>query len=612
MICGIPIYRFLILAAISLGSFAKTHAQFEANERIALEYFQSGEWEKAALHYQKLYEKNPAQEPFYRNLLACYKNLQDLKGAEKLAKKQISRFPKEAHFWVDLGIIYRDQGEEKQAKKAFDQALRELIPLPDRVARLAAAFVAAKETGYAISAYNLGESYSGKGMYAFEITDLILQLGNYTEASEKMLELLSVNPSLISRVQTLLVRYLEEEAEGPFQTALKAALLKEIQKNPSGNVYPDLLIWLFVQQKNFDAAIVQAKALDKRLKEQGERLMELGNICMENGDYARAVSCYEYVTGKGWNSYSFQTAKTLLVKAYRLKVTGSYRYVSEDLQKLRSLYEESYAEMGITETTAGLIIDYADLEAFYLDNPEKGKTLLEGLLAENRMAPRVLAEAKLKLADILIVLGDLWEPALLYGQVDKEFKNDLPGQEAKFRSARLAFFRGDFELAQSQVKVLKASTSKLIANDALSLSLIIIDNLGRDSVRAPLEFFAKADLEAFRNQPRKALETLDDLLGFYATHPIADEAIFKKAQIYIKLGEFDRAAQNLEIIYSTYPDDNLADAALFLAADLQEKVFENREKAMELFEKIITEHTSSLFTAEARKRYRKLRGDQVN
>jgi tetratricopeptide (TPR) repeat protein len=340
--------------------------------------------------------------------------------------------------------------------------------------------------------------------------------------------------------------------------------------------------------------------------------MELGNICMENRDYSRAINCYEYVAGKGWESYSYQTAKTLLVKAYRQKITGSYTYSAEDLQKLRSLYEESYAEMGMNETTAGLIIDYADLEAFYLDNPEKGKSLLERLLAESRIAPRILAEAKLKLADILIVLGDLWEPALLYGQVDKEFKNDLPGQDAKFRSARLAFFRGDFELAQSQVKVLKASTSKLIANDALSLSLIIIDNLGRDSVRAPLEFFAKADLEAFRNQPRKAIETLDDLLGFYATHPIADEALYKKAQIYIKLGEFDRAAQNLETVYTTYPEDNLADAALFLAADLQEKVFDNKAKAMELFEKIITEHTASLFTAEARKRYRKLRGDQVN
>ncbi len=601
----------LLLFCLSAWS-AEVRAQFVPNERIALEYFNSGEWEKASAHYEKLYEKNPAEEVFYRNLLTCLKNMQDLKGAEKLARRHSSRFSKDAHFLVDLGIIYREQGDEKAAKKIFDQSLKELIPLPDKVGRLAGAFIAIRERDYAIAAYNQGESYSGKGTYAFEITDLIIQKGDYSAASSKILELLAVNPASLARVQALLVRYLEDDAEGPFQTAIKNSLLKEIQKNPSGNVYPDLLIWLFVQQKNFDAAIAQSKALDKRLKEQGERLMDLGKICMENGDYNRAVGCFEYVTEKGWTSYHYQTAKTQLVKAYRLKITTAYKYTPEDLKKLQGLYENAYGEMGVNDNSAQLIIDYADLEAFYLDNPEKAKTLLEELLEQNRVNSRLRAEAKLKLADILIVLGDMWEPALLYGQVDKEFKNDLPGQEAKFRSARLAYFRGDFELAQSQVKVLKASTSKLIANDALSLSLLIIDNLGRDSVSAPLEFFAKADLEAFRNQPRKALETLDDLLGFYPTHPIADEALYKKAQIYIKLGEFNKAVQNLETVYTTYPEDNLADAALYLAGELQEKVFDNPTKAMELYEKILTEHTASLFTAEARKRYRKLRGDQVN
>lgn len=600
------------MAVLAMLLFISSWAQPDPNEKLALEYFNSGDFAKAAELYGKLYEKTPTNEAFYQNLLTSYKGLNDLKGAEKLAKRQVSRFPKEAHYQVDLGVIYREQGDEKAAKKQFDQALKDLIPLPDKVNRLAGAFSSAKETDYAIQAYEQGETYSGKGTYAFEITDLTIRKGDYTTASAKLIELLAVLPGSLSRVQAMLARYLEDDAEGPLQTAMKTALLKEVQKNAQGNVYPDLLVWLFVQQKNFDAAIVQAKALDKRLREQGERLMDLGQICMENGDYERAVRCYEYVVEKGPVGYLYAQARTALVQATRKKITSAYSYTRDDLVKLRDLYASAYADMGFTDKTAELVVEYADLEAFYLGNPEKGKTLLENLLQEPRLTPRMRADAKLKLADILIVLGDMWEPALLYGQVDKEFKNDLPGQEAKFRGARLAYFRGDFELAQSQMKVLKASTSKLIANDALQLSLIIIDNLGRDSVRVPLQFFAKADLEAYQNNPQKALETLNELEGFYPTHPIMDEVLYKRAQIYVKLGMFDKALENLEKVYSNYGTEILADDALFLAADIQEKVFARPEQAMALYEKILTEHNSSLYTAEARKRFRRLRGDKVN
>jgi tetratricopeptide (TPR) repeat protein len=587
-------------------------AQPDPNEKLALEYFNSGEFQKASELYEKLYEKEPGNEVFYKNLLTSYKNLEDLKSAEKLVRKHISKNPKEAHFLVDLAIIQREKGDEKSCKKTFEQALKELIPLPDKVNRLASAFSNIRETDYAIQAYLQGEKYSGTGTYAFEIIDLTIRKGDYTGASAKLMEVLAYDPSSLSRVQNLLVRHLEDDVDGPLQTALKSALLKEIQKNASGNVYPNLLIWLFVQQKNFDAAIMQAKALDKRLKEYGERLLELGGICLENEDYDRAIKCYEYVVEKGTSSLHYHTALTRLVYASRKKITSSYNYTRDDLLRLRDLYSVAYLEIGSTESSASLVIDYADLEAFYLDNPEKARELLENMLGQPRISPRMRAEAKLKLADVLIILGDMWEPALLYGQVDKEFKNDLPGQEAKFRSARLAYFRGDFELAQNQVKVLKASTSKLIANDALSLSLLIIDNLGRDSVRAPLQFFAKADLEAYQNNPQKALETLNDLLGFYPTHPIVDEVLYKQAQIYIRLGEFNEAVSRLERIYTEYASDNLADDALFLAADIQEKVFQNPTLAMQLYEKLLTEHNSSLFVAEARKRYRRLRGDKLN
>jgi tetratricopeptide (TPR) repeat protein len=226
-----------------------------------------------------------------------------------------------------------------------------------------------------------------------------------------------------------------------------------------------------------------------------------------------------------------------------------------------------------------------------------------------RVSPSLVAECKLELGDILILRGNVWDASLYYSQVDKDFKNDAVGREAKYRNARLSYYMGEFEWAAAQLNVLKAATSQLISNDAMQLGLLIMDNLGTDSITEPVQMYARADLYEFCNRRKEALSTLDSLLVAWPGHSLTDEIWFKQATIQAKNGNYVKAAELYTQVFQNYPDDILADDAMFRLAEMSELRMNDKEAAKTMYEMILTKYPGSLFTVEARKRFRKLRGD---
>jgi len=237
--------------------------------------------------------------------------------------------------------------------------------------------------------------------------------------------------------------------------------------------------------------------------------------------------------------------------------------------------------------------------------------LLDEMIQFPHLNPNVQARGKISLADFYLMQGERWEATLLYSQVDKKYKDDILGHEARFRNAKLSYYAGDFQWAQTQFDVLKASTSKLIANDALDLSIFIMDNLGLDSVAAPMELYAEADLLVFQNKFDEAFLKLDTIQGSFPAHSLDDDIYYLKSKIYTKQRDYTRAVKMLDAIIADYSDGIRADNALYQLAEIYEKHLIDLEKAKTLYEKIFIDYSGSTFAVEARKRFRKLRGDNI-
>jgi TolA-binding protein len=191
-------------------------------------------------------------------------------------------------------------------------------------------------------------------------------------------------------------------------------------------------------------------------------------------------------------------------------------------------------------------------------------------------------------------------------------KNSTISQEARFKVAKTSYYKGDFDWAESQLKILKSSTSQLIANDALDLKLLISDNKFEDSLQIALKHYAKADLFAFQNKTDDAITLLDKILAEHKGESITDQALFKQAKLYEKKKQYNKAEANYQLIIKDYREDILADDAHYHLAELYNTHLAKPEDAKQLYEKIIYELEDSIYFIEARKKFRMLRGDSIN
>jgi tetratricopeptide (TPR) repeat protein len=602
------LFSIIILLACSFESGAQTGT----DEKLANQYFQNKEFDKALLLYEKLFDSKGG-EVFFEDYLACFIELQKFDEAEKLAKKQIRKYPGENPILIQLGYVYLLKSEKEKALEQFDKVIKQLRANDQEIRATAQTFQDRGELDYAIKTYEKGRRlFAGLYPYHFELADVYAAKKDIPKVFNEYIEALNENEGLLQNVQNALQTMLSDDSNGKKNEFLKQLLIKKIQENGDRTVFSDLLIWQFIQEKDFESAFQQSKALDKRFKEEGQRVMNLAALCRANQAWETAIKCLQYVISKGDESGYYIAAKMDLVEVMNKKITQNNEYTSKDLADLETLYTGTIKELGKNQTTGKLIRGLAHLETFYLNKPDSAISILEDCLTIPNLNQREIAETKLELGDALVFVNEVWDASLYYSQAEKMFKNDPIGQEAKLRNAKLSYYKGEFEWAQAQLNVLKSATSQLIANDALYLALLIGDNLIEDSTGGPLILFAKADLYKFQNRDDDALKALDSINPLFPDNMLKDDILFIKAQIAIKHNRPEQAALLLDSLFNTYPDEILADDALFKLAELNQTKLNNKAKAQELYQEFLLRYPGSMFTVEARKRFRELRGDRVN
>ncbi|MES2138407.1 MAG: tetratricopeptide repeat protein [Bacteroidota bacterium] len=588
-----------------------TSAQTNTDLQLAQQFYDNKEFDKALDYYEKLYNKVSSEE-FYTPYLNCLLELKEFKKAEKVVKKQIKQKPESPDLFVDLGTVYERAEDSGKAKNSWELAIKS-IKHDDQVFIVAKAFIAIKQYDYAIATYLRGRKMSENDYpFSFELADVYAIKGDKMAMINEYLDVLESQDSYIQSVQNALQTSFGNEADVKQNELLKAELLKRIAKNPDKTILSELLIWMQIQQKDFEGAFIQAKALDKRKKEEGNRIMNLAKLCTQNESYDVAVKAYQYVISKGPDNFFYASARMELLDVSYQKIVLKGNYNLVDLTELEKNYQITITELGKSASTVPLLKNLAHLQAFYLNKPDDAIALLGEAIALPQLTLPIQAECKLELADILLMTGDIWEASLRYSQVEKSFKYDAIGQEAKFRNAKISYYTGDFMWAQAQLDVLKGATAKLIANDAMDLSLLISDALAIDTNVAPLMIFSRADLLAFQNKDEQAKITLDSINTLFPNHALADDILYKKAKIVLKHGNYSEAAALYDTIIKNYGDDILGDDALFKLAELNENQFKNLDKAKELYQQLLIKYPGSLYVVEARKRFRKLRGDSFN
>lgn len=602
-------FLFFVLFFFAVSGVFSQNAQnqIQTQSNLAFQYYNARDFEKAEPLLYQVYEltKNTTYFKYY---LDCLIQLEKYDVAiQKIQSELKSQKPERPEFYVHWGTILKTQKKVDQAKQQYEKAIEIVTANRNEYAMLANAFLQWQEYEYAKQTYLKGEKIMGIGVFDYELARVYSYLRDYNNMMEKYLDMVKFDEKQLPRVQSGLSSSMRLDIDDEMLDTFREQVLKRIQANPEIIGYNRLLIWFFLQENKFSAALRQSIALDKRTGQEDTQIIQLGYMALNNKKYDDAQKAFEYLMGKGKGNPFYPQSFALKIHSSYLKFTDESAGNKEEGEKIAAQFKEGLEFLGINVTTLNLVQENAHLLAFYLDKSTEAIDILKRALEIPNLKPEEWGRLKTEMADIYIFDDDPWEATLIYSQVIDGNKMNALGDDVKLKKAKLGYYLGNFDWAKAQLDVLKASTSKLTANDAMELSLLIGNNLNHDTTDIPLTMFARADLLFFQNKNKEAMVVLDGLAKMYPHHSLVDDILFRKAKIEIDQQEYAAAAQHLEQIVNEFSFELLGDDAYFMLAELCNYNLGQQEKAKDLYKEILTRFPGSVFIEESREKYRQLR-----
>lgn len=584
-------------------TFSFSFSLAQNSESLADSYFKKGEFEKALVIYKNLNKEKPYAYKYILKIVKTYQQLEQYNNAEELLIQRLDK-RRNPTLLIELGYNYQLKDSTAIAQKLYNEAITSVEINPNYIYSIGKAFEDRSLLNQAITVYTKGQTLTPDNNFSVQLARIYGDQGNIEKMFENYIAYVAYRPNYASNIKRAFSDFISENKDNSNNRILRTLLLKKIQEQPDAYWY-ELLSWLYIQEKAYNKSFIQEKALYKRNPESLSRIFELAVTALDDNDNSTAKTIFSYILE------STQDPETQLTAHQYILEIDTVNADQNMLSEIDKNYQTLFETYGKSELTLSLQIAYGKFLAFNMKATKTATAFLRDSLKLN-ITPYQEAKVKLLLADILVLQEKFNEALIFYSQIQVNLKNSTISQEARFKVAKTSYYKGDFDWAESQLKILKSSTSQLIANDALDLKLLISDNKWEDSTQTALKFYAKADLFAFQNKTDKAITLLNKILKEHKGESITDQALYTQAKLYEKQKQYLKAEANYQTIIKDYPNDILADDAYYYLAELYHTHLARPEEAKVHYEKIIFNYQDSIYFVEARKKFRRLRGDSIN
>jgi len=599
----------LMCFVISLQSIDAQNVgnQRQIDEKLARELYYKKDYEKARDIYKNLYD-NYGQVQYFNQYADCLILTGDYDGAEKAFKSFLKKNPQNWKSHIDLAYVYMQQGENDKARKYLNKVLKDVPETKNAIFEVANLLRNKNFNEQALDLFNKGAknpniNYSFNLEKAYTYNSML----DFENATECYLLYLKEHPEQYEMVKNRFRVMIMYDINGNVDDVIRMALLRKTQEDPENEEFSSLLMWYSLQQQDYELALMQLKALDRRGDGDYERdLIYIAQIASDNRQYDIAVDAYDYILKKSDEGVYYVQATVGFIKNSYEKAVVEGNHDKKFYENLSKKIDNAFEKIGFSSDMIPLVLVQADILSFEMQRYDDAKALLNNVLEMN-LSPKTKAEVKMKLADIYLLTDEVWEATLLYSQIEKSLKNEPIAHEARFKNAQLRYFIGEFEWANAALNILKSATSKLIANDAMTLSLTISDNLEYDTVA--LKRIAKADYYIYQHRYELANQMLDSVVAYNPNEVSLPSAFYRKAKIAYNAGDYELADSLYRRVYEGYADSYIADEALIEDALLLENQLNRKEDAMECYSQLFDYYTASVYVAQARKSYRRLRDE---
>ena len=153
----------LIVFSLILSFGFNCKAQVRSNSRLAFEYYNDGEWSKAAPLFQEMFSNNNARV-YLNYYVRCLTELKEFDTAEKELKKA-QRQSKDVGIYVDLAYLYELQEDRTKSELYLEKPFKEFPRTEAAIRNLGNIYVTYRKFDRADRTYQIGRSILGQQNY---------------------------------------------------------------------------------------------------------------------------------------------------------------------------------------------------------------------------------------------------------------------------------------------------------------------------------------------------------------------------------------------------------------------------------------------------------------
>ena len=358
--------RVFVCIILLLSSFLGT----SQNLRIAQNYYENGELEKALVSFEELYKSNKANSQAIIGLAKCYRQLERYDEAVDILEKSFKINPKRAEFLLECAVTH-NIAKNKAKTKDFENAVINFVKdNPDQGSYLGRKFKTYNMLQPAITCYKIAMQENLNLNYNYEIGQMYGELGDYEGMFSSYIDHMLERPEYIMTIKRRMDEFITEDPKNEANVMFRKTLLKKNQEQPDV-FYNELLSWLFIQQKQFRKAFLQEKAIYKKTDDGMLQLLNLAVNAKKSEVYDIAEEALNFVIENN-------ELENFTLKAYQeLQQLHIITYNKSRYTEIEEQYITLFDTYGKDENTLPLVLDYAHFLGFKQNKKQEAITFLK-------------------------------------------------------------------------------------------------------------------------------------------------------------------------------------------------------------------------------------------
>lgn len=599
------IKNLILLSFLSISPYLSS--QSIDDDQMAMRLYQLRDYAAAEPYLKKQFDITPIK--YFEYLFKTYIQLKKYNDAIDISKKVIkANSSKNIDQYFKLGYAYYKNNDTINAKKQWVKTNELITENENQTHSILSQYIELKQWAQAEDIIQKFQDKSKNSTtFSMYLIDALLHQKKTESAINHILKLL--DNSNYNYIQVLSSLTFLNEKNGILES-LNKKIYTKLTKEPENEKWNEIAMWTSINAKDYEQAMAVAKSIDKRLKGQSAQVLEIAEVAFDEKEYEIAIDGFEFLKSNSHNhlsklGYERKIESLITLLDYKKNIDNI------KLGEIQSEFNNYFTKFDKTASSVEIHILFASFNVKYLHNLDIAHDVLEKLINTKNLSQAHISRAKLDLADIKLAMNDIWEASLLYGQVDKEEKDSPLGEEARFKNSKVFYYNGDYELAEDLLSILKSSTTELIANDALYLALFIQENIDNPALKLAMKDISSAELLFYQNKDIDAFKLLQSVKKIFPKSSLIDDILLIEGNYALMHQNYNEAIAKYKEIYTSYPTSVIADKALYEWSRLEEDINKNTNLALENYLILLSKYKDSVYSTDARKRLRLLRGEKI-